>query len=252
MTDKIARLCKDAAERLAGCHFGVALTGAGISVESGIPDFRSPDGLWSKFDPMEYGYIESFRRNPAKVWKMILEVQKVVDKAKPNPAHIGLAELEKLGCLRTVITQNIDSLHQQAGNTDVIEFHGHARTLRCDDCGRRYKPKEASYDDLPPRCTCGGPLRPDFVFFGEPIPVHAHMRAMDVARQCDVLLVIGTSAVVAPASHIPVVAKESGAFIIEINPVPSALTNSISDIYIPAPAGKAMPLIVDEVKTLKG
>ena len=163
-----------------------------------------------------------------------------------------LAELEKLGCLRTVITQNIDSLHQQAGNTDVIEFHGHARTLRCDDCGRRYKPKEVSYDDLPPRCTCGGPLRPDFVFFGEPIPVHAHMRAMDVARQCDVLLVIGTSAVVAPASHIPVVAKESGAFIIEINPVPSALTNSISDIYIPAPAGKAMPLIVDEVKTLKG
>lgn len=244
-------LYKKAAERIALARYGAALTGAGISVESGIPDFRSPEGLWSRYDPMEYGYIESFRRNPGRVWKMLIEMTGLLEKAVPNPAHLGLAELERLGCLRTVITQNIDSLHQKAGNKDVIEFHGHARTLRCDDCSKRYSPNEVSLDPLPPRCTCGGPLRPDVVFFGEPIPPIALHRAMDVARSCDVMMVIGTSATVAPASTIPVIAKESGACIIEINPSPSALTGQITDIYIPEAAGKAMPKIVAIVKKIK-
>ncbi|SFM75166.1 SIR2 family NAD-dependent protein deacylase [Thermodesulforhabdus norvegica] len=245
-------LYRKAAERIARARYGAALTGAGISVESGIPDFRSPDGLWSRYDPMEYGYIESFRRNPGRVWKMLIEMTGLLDRAMPNPAHIGLAELEKLGCVKTVITQNIDSLHQKAGNTDVIEFHGHARTLRCDDCSKRYDPGEVSLESLPPRCSCGGPLRPDVVFFGEPIPPIALHRAMDVARSCDVMMVIGTSATVAPASTIPVIAKENGAFIIEINPSPSALTGHVTDVYIPESAGKAVSEIVAIVREIKG
>lgn len=242
---------REAAEKIAQARYGVALTGAGISVESGIPDFRSPTGLWSKYDPVEYGYIESFRRNPSRVWKMILEMIELLNHAEPNPAHLGLAELEQLDCLRTVITQNIDSLHQKAGNTNVIEFHGHARTLRCDECSKRYNAQKVTITDLPPRCSCGGPLRPDFVFFGEPIPSIAHYRAIDAARSCDVMMVIGTSAMVAPASTIPLIAKEHGASIIEINPSPSALTGSIVDIYVPAQAGKAIPEIVSLTKAIK-
>ncbi len=240
-----------AAEAIAKARSGVALTGAGISVESGIPDFRSPDGLWAKYDPMEFGYIESFRRNPAKVWKMIIEIKAILEEAKPNPAHFGLAELEKLGCIKTVITQNIDSLHQKAGSSNVIEFHGHARSLRCDNCGLHYPSETVNIQELPPRCSCGGPLRPDFVFFGEPIPVRAHTMAMEAVRMCDVLLVVGTSASVAPASIMPIIAKEAGAIIIEVNPSSSAITNSLTDIYIPAPAGTAIPEIVKRVKKLK-
>ena len=242
---------KQAAKILANAKYGVALTGAGISVESGIPDFRSPDGLWSKYDPMEFGHIESFRKNPGRVWKMLLEVKTLLDNAEPNPAHYGLAELEKLGCLKTIITQNIDSLHQRAGSSDVIEFHGHARSMICENCGIHYPSEAVKIKDLPPRCTCGGPLRPDFVFFGEPIPSYAHMRAMDVTKKSDVMLVIGTSATVAPASILPVVAKEVGANIIEINPNPSAITDRLTDVYIPERAGRAVAQIVQIVKEIK-
>lgn len=241
-----------AAARIKDARFGIALTGAGISVESGIPDFRSPSGLWSKYDPEEYGYIESFRKNPGKVWRMILEVQELLNSAKPNPAHISLAELERLGHIKAIITQNIDSLHQKAGSVEVIEFHGHARTLRCDACGQTYLPEMVKLDELPPRCFCFGPLRPDFVFFGEPIPPLAHRRSMEYASRCDVLLVIGTSATVAPASYIPYIAKERGAYIIEINPSPSAISSTLTDLYIGEPAGKALPLIVKALQELRG
>jgi NAD-dependent deacetylase len=158
------------AERLLRSAYVVALTGAGISVESGIPDFRSAGGLWSKYDPMEYGTIESFRANPAKVWKMLAELDEVLLRADPNPAHRALAELEKRGILRLIITQNVDSLHQRAGNTKVVEFHGNNRTLRCDSCGQVFSRASVSLKNLPPRCPCGEALRPELVFFGEPIP----------------------------------------------------------------------------------
>lgn len=241
-----------AAVRLKDARCGIALTGAGISVESGIPDFRSPSGLWSKYDPEEYGYIESFRKDPAKVWRMILEVQELLNKARPNPAHVSLAELERAGYIRAIITQNIDSLHQKAGSVEVIEYHGHARTLRCDLCGQTYLPETVKLDELPPRCHCAGPLRPEFVFFGEPIPAIAHRRSMEYAAQCDVMFVIGTSATVAPASYLPYIAKERGAYIVEINPSPSAISGAITDLYIGEPAGKALPLIVEALLRLKG
>ncbi|MCX7823235.1 MAG: NAD-dependent deacylase [Syntrophobacterales bacterium] len=241
-----------AATKLKNARCGVALTGAGISVESGIPDFRSPSGLWSKYDPEEYGYIESFRKNPAKVWRMILEVQELLNNAHPNPAHISLAELERAGHIKAVITQNIDSLHQRAGSVEVIEYHGHARTLRCDFCGQNYLPDMISLDELPPRCVCTGPIRPNFVFFGEPIPTIAHRRSMEYAARCDVMLVIGTSATVAPASYLPYIAKERGAYIVEINPSPSAISETLTDLYIGEPAGRALPLVVEALRRLKG
>jgi NAD-dependent deacetylase len=232
------------AARISRSRYVVALTGAGISVESGIPDFRSADGLWSKYDPMEFGYIESFRANPAKVWKMLVELDKVLLRAAPNPAHLALAQLEERGILRAILTQNVDSLHQRAGSRKVIEFHGNNRTLRCDSCGQRFSRETVSLNTLPPLCPCGKPLRPDLVFFGETIPTDAYHQAMAAAGKCDLMLVVGTSAAVAPASIIPRVAKQNSAFILEINPKASELSTQLTDFHLAEPAGLALPGIV--------
>jgi NAD-dependent deacetylase len=232
------------AERISRSRYAIALTGAGISVESGIPDFRSSGGLWSKYDPMEFAYIESFRANPAKVWKMLLELDELLLNAVPNPAHRAMAELEVREILRAVITQNVDSLHQRAGSRKVVEFHGNNRTLRCDACGRGFSRDLVTFENLPPRCHCGSPLRPDLVFFGEAIPTEAYKRAMAEAGKCDFLLVVGTSASVAPASLIPRVAKQNGAFLLEINPGASELSHNLTDCRIAEPAGIALPGIV--------
>lgn len=235
---------EDLAERLSAGRHVVALTGAGISVESGIPDFRSAGGLWSRYDPLEFGHIESFRMNPAKVWGMLLEMDQLLCGAFPNPAHEALAELERRGILQAVITQNVDSLHQRAGSVKVIEFHGHNRTLRCDGCGRRFTRENISLEVLPPRCGCGSPLRPEVVFFGEDIPAEQLEMAMAEVEKCDMMLVIGTSATVAPASYLPLVAKERAAFLLEINPTRTELSCNMSDVHIAESAGKALPAIV--------
>jgi NAD-dependent deacetylase len=232
------------AERISRSSYAVALTGAGISVESGIPDFRSAGGLWSKYDPSEFGAIDSFRANPGKVWKMLVELDEVLASADPNPAHRTLAELEKRGILRLVITQNVDSLHQRAGSTKVVEFHGNNRTLRCDACGRSFPRARVSLASLPPRCSCGGALRPDLVFFGEPIPGDAYHQAMAAAEKCDFMLIVGTSASVAPASQLPRLAKQNGAFLLEINPKASELSCHLTDFRIAEPAGIALPGIL--------
>ncbi len=231
---------RKAAHRISQSRYAVALTGAGISVESGIPDFRSAGGLWSRYDPMEFGHIDSFRADPGKVWKMLLDMDKLLRDAKPNPAHGALAELERRGILKAVITQNVDSLHQKAGSRFVIEYHGHNRTLRCDGCGLRVNRESVALERIPPRCACGGPLRPDFVFFGEDIPPEAHARAVLAAESCDLMIVIGTSATVAPASQLPLMARQGGAFILEINPDATALTGSITDLHIAESAAGAM------------
>lgn len=231
-------------DRLACSKHAIALTGAGISVESGIPDFRSVEGLWSRYHPIEYGHIDSFRSNPAKVWKMLLEMDVLLSRADPNPAHFALAELEALGIIRTVITQNVDSLHQRAGSRRVIEFHGHNRSLRCELCSLRYPREQISLAVTPPACRCGGPLRPEFVFFGEQIPPVAFAEAMAAANSCDFLMVIGTSASVAPASQIPLVAKTRGAFVLEINPMSSELRKETVDLRVAQSAGTALPEIV--------
>ena len=244
-------LIKKAAKELAKSKRVVALTGAGVSVESGIPPFRGKGGLWEKIDPMEFAHIDSFMRDPAKVWNILIrEMKDIVDRARPNDAHKGLARLEELGILRTVITQNVDGLHQMAGNTDVIEFHGNFAWQKCLDCDKKTETFKVSLDEIPPKCACGGILRPDCVFFGEMIPAEHLLRSRKAAYECDIMLVVGTSALVQPAAYIPVTAKESGAVIIEINPESTPLTGSISDYIIKGNAGEVMKAIVAEVERL--
>lgn len=246
------RTAIDAAARvLAEANMTVALTGAGISVESGIPPFRGKGGLWEKFDPMSYAHIDAFRRDPERVWKVLLKtLGETLAKARPNKAHLGLAELERRGCLRAVITQNVDGLHQQAGSREVIEFHGSMATHRCLDCDRRMPTERVALDQIPPRCHCGGVLRPEVVFFGETIPFEALKNSEQFARMCDAMLVVGTSATVEPAASIPLIAKQHGARIIEINPQPTPLTRTISDISLMGPAGDVVSELVAALEPL--
>jgi NAD-dependent deacetylase len=222
----------------------VALTGAGISVESGIPDFRSPDGLWSRFDPGEYAHILAFRANPAKVWTMLREMEGLISRARPNPAHLALAELEARGMLLGIITQNVDNLHRAAGNQRVVEYHGNALRLICDRCRAPQPLESVDFQQPPSYCRCGGLIRPDVVFFGEAIPPAAQAEAEELARGCDLLLVIGTSGEVAPASYLPYIAKESGAIIVENNLEPTRLTYTLTDHFLPGPAGKLWPQVM--------
>jgi NAD-dependent deacetylase len=228
----------------------VALTGAGISVDSGIPDFRSPGGLWSKYDPMEYATIQAFHANPVKIWKMLRELSEMVGDARPNPGHEGLAELEALGRLSSVITQNVDGLHQEAGNSVVIEFHGNGRKLVCLSCKRKYNREDIVPDVFPPMCACMNVLKPDVVFFGEMIPMNALLHAQAETEACDVMLVIGTSAQVVPAASLPPIAKSKGATIIEINPEHTPLTATVADISIHESASAAVPALARAVKEI--
>ena len=244
-------LIKRAAADLAQANMVTALTGAGASIESEIPAFRGKGGLWEKMDPMEVAHIDAFLKDPAKVWRLLIkEMKDVVDRAQPNDCHKGLARLEELGKLQTVITQNIDGLHQMAGNTDVIEFHGTFAWQRCMDCNTHIETRRVDISEIPPRCHCGGILRPNAVFFGEMIPHEALWRSRQVATDCDVMLVIGTSAIVHPAAMMPVVAKESGAIVIEINLESTPLTGDISDYIIKGPAGETMNRIIADLDAL--
>lgn len=237
----IMRAVKD----LTTARRAVALTGAGISIDSGIPPFRGKGGLWERFDPMEIAHIDAFLRDPAMVWRLLVkDLKDIIDTARPNDGHKGIARLEQLGILQSVITQNIDGLHQMAGNTDVIEFHGTFAWQRCMKCERRIETSKVDASELPPRCACRGILRPDAVFFGEMIPPVALWRSQEIASHCDVMLVVGTSAVVQPAASMPIIAKQSGAVVIEINPEPTALTGMISNYLIPGKAADVMNRII--------
>ena len=242
---------EQAARIILDSQLTLALTGAGISVESGIPDFRSAGGLWSRFDPMEYASIDAFRANPEKVWEMLREMEHVVGSAEPNAAHLGLGELEKIGRLQCIITQNVDNLHQRGGSTNVIEYHGNASTLSCLSCGNQYASEEKK-DEYPPRCRCDGILKPDVVFFGEAIPPDAMNRSFQLASSAQVLLVIGTSAVVSPVNSIPSITKNNGAKVIEINKERTHLTDSITDVFLQGGAGDIVSQLVAEVKAGQG
>ncbi|MFC1828118.1 NAD-dependent deacetylase [Thermodesulfobacteriota bacterium] len=244
-------LIKKAAADLAAAESIAALTGAGISVESGISPFRGKGGLWEKIDPMEYAHIDAFMKDPAKVWNVLIkEMKKTLDEAKPNDGHKGLAGIEAMGKQITIITQNIDGLHQKAGNTDVIEFHGNFAWQRCMDCEVRYPTSKIDLSQIPPRCTCGGIYRPDCVFFGEMIPPHHLLRSQQVASHCDLMLVVGTSAEVQPAALMPVLAREAGAKVIEINPEKTPLSHKISNYIIMGKAGEVMRRILAELESL--
>ena len=225
----------------------VALTGAGISVESGIPDFRSETGLWSRYNPAEYATLSAFRRDPRKVWRMLAEMEQLLDAAAPNPAHEALARLEHAGVVNGVITQNIDGLHDAAGSRQVVEFHGHHRTLTCLACGEAFSREEARERGVPPDCDCGYLLKPDVIFFGEDIPGDAYSQSYRLAGQCRVMLVIGTSAEVVPANQMPWIAKRNGAKVIEVNIEPTQLTSNVTDVFVQGSAGQVLQELADAV-----
>lgn len=239
-----------AAEALASARHAVAFTGAGISVPSGIPDFRSPGGLWSRYDPEEVASIGALRANPRRVWEFLAEAMDFFGRARPNPAHLALAELEKAGRLRAVITQNIDGLHQAAGSVEVIEFHGGCENFYCMRCKTVFPAAQArtlSPDALPWRCACGGVVRPDVVFFGEGIPAAAMQKAQAHAAAADFVLIVGTSGEVAPANQIPMRVKHSGGLVVEINLGPTLYRN-VTDIRFDAPAEEVLPLLASRIR----
>lgn len=221
----------------------IALTGAGVSTESGIPDFRSAGGLWSRFDPLEYGTLGAFEDDPRKVWNMLKELIDIAD-AKPNPGHTALAKLEKAGILKGIITQNIDMLHQKAGSHTVVEFHGSIRSFTCLDCGKTYELSEVRHMALPPKCGfCSAILKPDVVFFDEQIPTLALQQTEDLLKGADLLLVAGTSCQVVPASMIPGRVHRSGGSIIEINREPAL--QGVADISFAAGFSETMTALAD-------
>jgi NAD-dependent deacetylase len=242
---------EEVARIILGSKLTIALTGAGISVESGIPDFRSRGGLWDRFDPEEYATIYAFKKRPEKVWQMLKEMEGIIDKARPNEAHTGLAELERMGLLQCISTQNVDNLHQEAGSRDVIEYHGNSRSLICLWCNRKYDYKEKK-GEYPPQCECGKILKPDVIFFGEAIPLEAMARSSHLASTCQALLIIGTSAVVSPFNILPTQAKQAGAKIIEINLERTVLTDHITDIFLQGKASEKVSQVVSAVKELRG
>lgn len=246
-------LIRQAADIITKSSLTIALTGAGISVESGIPDFRSPGGLWSIYDPSEYATISAFISTPEKVWEMAREMTKLIDAARPNSAHIGMADLERMGYLHQIITQNVDNLHQEAGSSNVIEYHGNISTLTCLQCGKRFKRADLN-EEFPPRCSCRSRqiLKPDVIFFGEAIPEDAMNRSFQLASQAKALMVVGTSAVVSPANTIPSIAKRNGAKVIEINKERTHLTGTITDVFLNGDAGMIMTGIVAEIKNTIG
>ena len=235
------------AARLIACARHVTVfSGAGISVESGIPPFRGPGGLWSRVDPA-FIEIDHFRGQPRESWRKIKEIfYDFLGAAEPNAAHRGVAALERAGRVRAVLTQNIDDLHQRAGSCEVIEFHGNSRWLVCLECGRREAVSAERLAVLPPYCACGGLLKPDFVFFGEGIPEKALQRSYQEASQADLFLLIGSSGQVQPACQIPPLAKARGAKLVEINLHESAFT-PIADVFIKGPATQVVTDLISEL-----
>ncbi len=238
-------LLKDAARLVATSRYAVALTGAGVSTESGIPDFRSKGGLWSRYDPMEYGTIGAFRRDPAKVWRMLEELLGITD-ARPNPGHFAMARLEQAGHLQGIITQNIDGLHQAAGSRNVVEFHGSLATFSCLSCGAGYSLDEARQIPLPPQCpACREIIKPDVVFFDEQIPPAAISGAEELLAHVDLLLVAGTSCQVAPASWFPQMVAARGGRILEINREPAL--GGLATLTLAGSFSKMMSGLVEEL-----
>ena len=214
-----------------------ALTGAGISAESGIPTFRGPGGLWRDFRPEDLATADAFTRDPKLVWEWYDWRRQLIAQAKPNAGHIAIARLP-------VITQNVDGLHQRAGTREVLEVHGSIWKVRCLQCGVENVDVQVPFPELPPRCACGGVLRPGVVWFGEGLPVAVWDNAVKTVSASEILLVVGTSAVVHPAASLAPLAKLSGATVIEINPDETALS-AVVDHSIRGPASEVLPQLLE-------
>jgi NAD-dependent deacetylase len=221
----------------------VVLTGAGISAESGLPTFRGTDGWWKKLDPSKLATPEAFRQAPELVWEWYEHRRAAAIATQPNPAHLALAALEQASSGFTLITQNVDGLHQRAGSRRVVELHGNLTRARCTaGCGVVDLGQEP-LGTVPPVCSCGQLLRPDVVWFGEPLPHKPIADAAGAAQECDVMLVVGTSATVYPAADLPRWALGGGAYVLEVNPEETPLTPLVQR-SVRAPAAETLPLLV--------
>jgi len=257
-----------AATDLVHSRHAVALTGAGISTESGIPDFRGPSGIWTRHPEAErraYRSYERFLSDPRSWWEECISGPSLLgdlENAVPNAGHIALADLEQMGVLKCVITQNIDGLHEKAGTGRVLEYHGSVYKLRCVDCSARFGSDEYDLEKLgkagrlPPVCSsCGGVVKADTVAFGEPIPADVAWASSEEADKCDLMLICGTSAVVYPFADLPRAARARGraVTIIEVNAEPTPLTREgISDYLIRGKTGEILPRLVEEMKRIRG
>ncbi|MGQ9617290.1 MAG: NAD-dependent protein deacylase [Spirochaetota bacterium] len=250
MNKELTSLIRKAAELMVEAKYLSAFTGAGISVESGIPPFRGKNGLWTIYDPAHFE-IDYFIQHPEESWKLLKKLFfETFEKAVPNEAHIILAELERKKILKALITQNIDNLHYLAGSKNIVEYHGNSRKLVCLSCRRSYPAEAKLLENLPPKCRCSGILKPDFVFFGEGIPIEAALEAERITESSDVMLVVGTTGQVYPAALIPQNAKRNGATIIEVNQEPSEYSYSITDIFIEGKATKMLEMIEMEIESI--
>ncbi|WP_022834402.1 SIR2 family NAD-dependent protein deacylase [Salisaeta longa] len=224
------------------------LTGAGISAASGISTFRDPDGLWEQFSAQELANVDAFLQNPERVQQWYRHRQQVVHEAGPNAGHRALAALESIVPTCTLITQNVDNLHQEAGSTHVLELHGNLQRNYCIDCGHEVAPAvldDALAAEAPAQCPqCGGLIRPDVVWFGERLPMETFEAAQAAAQSADVFLSVGTSAEVAPASHLPLQAQKHGAFLAEFNTGETVLTPHV-DAFVQGPADETLPALID-------
>lgn len=243
-----------AAEALAGAGRVVVYTGAGVSKESGIPTFREPEtGLWEMYDPMELATEEAYLRRPEFVWGWYEHRFGIVESAEPNPGHLALAELETLLPRVAVVTQNVDGLHQRAGSTGVIELHGTMHSFRCMSGRHRGYTREdlRGQTQKPPRCPDGELFRPEVVWFGEGLPEDALREAQQLAARCDVVLVVGTSGAVYPAATVPLIARQAGALLIDVNPARDELA-AVADVHLRGAGGEVLPVLVAAVKLQLG
>ena len=253
---ELDHLLDDAAARIAAARHVVALTGAGLSVESGIPPFRGPGGLWTKHGEPPLNGWQEFLRDPRAAWEARLnprgpmrELWETLQRAQPNPGHHALAALERMGVLRCLITQNVDDLHRQAGSKALLEIHGNHALLRCLACHTRFEPAAIPVDEasLPPLCPdCGGVIKGDTVQFGEPIPPDVLRGCYRAVERCDCMLVVGTTATVYPAAEFPFEVLRRGGPVIEVNPHESELTHAAT-LSLAGPGGAVLPRLVDHV-----
>jgi NAD-dependent deacetylase len=223
------------------------LTGAGISAESGVPTFRGDNGLWKKFRPEELANFEAFIRNPELVWEWYNYRRQLIENVIPNPGHVALAQIEQMVQEFTLVTQNVDDLHRRAGSKRVLELHGNIQRSYCVDCGARDDRPDFTEERKIPRCrTCGGLIRPDVVWFGEMLPQEVFEEADAAARRCDLFLSVGTSSIVYPAASLPMVAKQSGAYVIEVNVERTDLSGRMDQTLI-GKAGEILPLLAESM-----
>ena len=220
------------------------LTGAGISAESGVPTFRGEGGLWKTYRAEDLATPEAFQRDPSTVWEWYDYRRRIVAGIEPNPAHHAITRLERELSDFLLVTQNVDGLHARAGTKRLVELHGNLYRVRCTRDGSISENHEVPLAQIPPRCACGALLRPDVVWFGEAIPEKVLIAALEASRRCDMMLVIGTSAVVQPAASMPLIAKQAGAAVVEVNPDPTPITPFV-DLHLDGKAAEVVPLVVD-------